>query len=163
EHIGKASTTKLSYLYFYYIFRNKLCYFKEVGGPVYGGHLAFVWLYSRWVVEVLWYQARRSNWDGVRGLLHGVWHGLQGKSRSIDEADLRGFDCIHLRVNAPAHNGITARGVLSYLAHLPLTAYRLLRLFKRYRVEVVNAHYPTLSIYSIAWLKRLNLFRGRLV
>jgi GT2 family glycosyltransferase len=80
EHIGKASTTKLSYLYFYYIFRNKLCYFKEVGGPVYGGHLAFVWLYSRWVVEVVWYQARRSNWDGVRGLLHGVWHGLQGKS-----------------------------------------------------------------------------------
>jgi len=80
DHVGKASTTKLSYLYFYYIFRNKLCYFREVGGPIYGGHIAFFWLYSRWVVEVLWYQARRSNWDGVRGLLRGVWHGLQGKT-----------------------------------------------------------------------------------
>jgi len=88
---------------------------------------------------------------------------LDPTGSSIDEAELRGFNCIHLRVNAPAHNGITARGVLSYLAHLPSTVYRLLRLFRRYRVEVVNAHYPTLSIYSIAWMKRLGLFTGRLI
>jgi len=78
EHIGKASTRKLSYIYFYYIFRNRLSYFIEIGGPHYRRYGRFWFLYCSWAQDVIRSQARKRNWAGIRGLVRGVWDGLRG-------------------------------------------------------------------------------------
>ncbi len=78
EHLGKASVRKVSHEYFYYIFRNKLTYFKDIAGPTYGRHLRFAALYLDWCRGAIWSQARKGNWSGAAGVLHGVWDGLRG-------------------------------------------------------------------------------------
>src|SRR5207248_8038648 len=56
EHMGKASMTKLSHDYFYYIFRNKLTYFRDVAGPTYRRHMRFSLLYVGWCWSAIWPQ-----------------------------------------------------------------------------------------------------------
>ena len=77
EHIGKASTVKLSYRYFYYIFRNRLCYFLEIAGPHYRRYGKFALLYLEWTWDVVRSQARKRNWAGIRGQIRGIRDGFR--------------------------------------------------------------------------------------
>jgi len=52
---------------------------------------------------------------------------------------------------------------LAFLACLPVRLFRLARLLRAMRVEVVNPHFPELGCLHFVLLQRLGLFRGRLV
>lgn len=78
EHVGSASVKKRSFIYFYYIFRNRLTYFRQVAGPRYGRYARFTMLYGAWCIDAIYGNLKRRNWDGIRGILRGVWDGFKG-------------------------------------------------------------------------------------
>ena len=77
EHIGSVSVIKRSRKYYYYILRNRLTYFIEIAGPRYRQYWRFTRLYALWYTELLYSNLRRRNWDGLKGILLGGWHGLR--------------------------------------------------------------------------------------
>jgi len=83
EHIGSLMVRKRSFIYFYYIFRNRLTYFKEIAGPRYGRYARFTGLYASWCLGVAYANLKLRNWDGLRGIARGVWDGLRGLSGPI--------------------------------------------------------------------------------
>lgn len=78
EHIGSVSVIKRGRRYYYYILRNRLTYFLEIAGPRYRQYGRFARLYTFWYVELLYSNFKRRNWDGLKGILLGGWHGLRG-------------------------------------------------------------------------------------
>ena len=78
KHQGSVTIGKSSFHYFYYITRNRLLYFPRIAGPRYGRVWRFATLYTMWVSDSLWSTARHRTWNGVRGILVGVLHGLRG-------------------------------------------------------------------------------------
>ena len=78
EHIGSLTVGNRSFNYFYYIFRNRLTYFREVAGPRYRKHAQFACLYASWCLGVLYTNLKRRNWEGIRGILCGVRDGFRG-------------------------------------------------------------------------------------
>jgi GT2 family glycosyltransferase len=77
EHIGSVSVIKRSRRYYYYILRNRLTYFIEIAGPQYKQYWRFIRLYVIWYTELLYSNLKRRNWDGLKGILLGGWHGLR--------------------------------------------------------------------------------------
>ena len=80
------------------------------------------------------------------------------------EPELRvedGFKCIHLRVAAPADAGVTLGGVGGFLRRLPSALWRLRDVLAKYDVRVINAHYPTLSVYHFTLMRRLGMLGNR--
>lgn len=73
------------------------------------------------------------------------------------------FTTVVLRLRAPWDPNRPVRGLLSFLAAMPGSLRMLASLLREQRVSVVNPHYPTLSACLFALLKRLGMFRGRLV
>lgn len=71
-----------------------------------------------------------------------------------------GCDIVSLRVRAP---GSSIREVAKWVLSAPIELFRLFRLLVREEVGVVNWHYPTAAIFSIAVLRRLGLFRGQVI
>lgn len=78
RHAGSVSTGKKTYLYFYYIFRNRWLYYQRVGKVLFGRRLRFYVLYLDWVVGAMKSTLRRGNTEGARGILMGALHGLMG-------------------------------------------------------------------------------------
>jgi len=56
-----------------------------------------------------------------------------------------------------------ARAMISFLIWLPVRLWKLYRLVKAKNILVINPHFPTLSCLHFALLKRLGLFRGKLI
>lgn len=80
RHIGSVSINKKSYQYFYYNFRNRLQYYKNIARPLYGARYRFYLKYANWFFSVFKSNLKRANWQGLNGLLVGVVHGLRGKT-----------------------------------------------------------------------------------
>lgn len=80
RHAGSAAEGKKGFNYFYYIFRNRLVYFLEVARPRYGRTALFVLRYGDWALHVLLNQIKKRNWDGAKGVVVGIWHGLKRRS-----------------------------------------------------------------------------------
>lgn len=78
EHIGSVSVIKRGRKYYYYILRNRLTYFLEIAGPRYRQYGRFTRLYTFWYIELLYSNFKRRNWDGLKGIFLGGWHGLRG-------------------------------------------------------------------------------------
>lgn len=51
----------------------------------------------------------------------------------------------------------------AYVVTLPAALYEITRLVKRFRVKVINIHYPSVSSVVFVILKKLRLFRGKLI
>lgn len=82
---------------------------------------------------------------------------------SVREWPSAGCEAVHMRVVEAPGGKISILRALRYLARLPFSLYRLRKLIARYKVRVVNAHYPTLASFNILLLKELGLFRGKLL
>jgi glycosyltransferase involved in cell wall biosynthesis len=52
---------------------------------------------------------------------------------------------------------------LTYLLRLPFTSFVLWRFLRRYKVRVVNPHYPGLPYLILGWLRRFGLTQAKLV
>ena len=68
-----------------------------------------------------------------------------------------------LRLREPFDPQRPVRSTAVFVAALPRQLAALWRLLRAEQVEVVNLHYPTLAAFNFVLLKRLRLFRGRLV
>jgi glycosyltransferase involved in cell wall biosynthesis len=53
--------------------------------------------------------------------------------------------------------------LLLYVLLLPYELATKARFLRRERVHVINAHYPSYGVFTLALLRRLGLFRGRLI
>ena len=74
-----------------------------------------------------------------------------------------GFDKALFRMRSPCDRKHPVRGLLQYLFRMPAQWAGLLKFLKRNQIEVINPHYPTLAILSFVVLKKLRLFKGRIV
>ena len=58
---------------------------------------------------------------------------------------------------------MSALGLLKGMITAPILLWRTLRLLRKYNVQAVNFHFPGIAPLGVAVLKRLGLFRGKLV
>src|SRR5258705_2347097 len=58
---------------------------------------------------------------------------------------------------------MSALGVLKAIVVAPLLLWRTFRLLQTYKAQAVNFHYPGTTPFGVAVLKRLGVFRGKLV
>lgn len=72
-------------------------------------------------------------------------------------------EVIHYRLREPGGPLARPRAFVAWLLTLPSTLMTLHRLLRALRVEVINAHYPTLSSVVFAVMKALGLTRARFV
>jgi len=108
------------------------------------------------VVLNLLHQCRRSG--RFRPLLiENIW-----QRREPFEFTRLGYHAIQLQMRQPMVNG-TVREMLSYMAFLPSEMRRLLRVLKSHRVEVFNTHFACIDPFTIVLLKKLRLWRGKLL
>lgn len=74
--------------------------------------------------------------------------------------DPEGRSFLHLNFPAPlAGRPLSLRYLVTAMRRLPMMLARL----RRYDIQVVNFHFPRLNVYPLALLKRLGLWRGRIV
>jgi glycosyltransferase involved in cell wall biosynthesis len=71
------------------------------------------------------------------------------------------FKLVFRRLPGPCGDG--AVKVFKYWIALPLELIRLSIIFKREKVEILNPHYPSASVLSLVILRKLGLFRGKLI
>ena len=70
---------------------------------------------------------------------------------------------IRFRIRSTESVGGTLRSFLAYCLLLPVELWKLSRVLRVNGVEVVNVHYPGLSITSFSLLKLIGAYRGKLV
>ena len=58
---------------------------------------------------------------------------------------------------------MSALGVLKAIVKAPLILWRTFRLLQKYDAQAVNFQYPGITAFGVALLKRLGVFRGKLV
>lgn len=90
-----------------------------------------------------------------------IWIGEQDwvKSGEYQDRDGRRF----LSVNFPSPPASFAIAWLRYVFTLGRRVRRISQLLNEHRIDVVNCHFPTPNVYALALMKRLGLWRGRLV
>ncbi|HET9114326.1 MAG TPA: glycosyltransferase family 4 protein [Burkholderiales bacterium] len=74
-----------------------------------------------------------------------------------------GFDKALFRMLAPFDSKHPVRGLVRYLLGMPAQCIVLSRFLRRNRIAVINPHYPGLSTLTFVVLKKLRLFRGKIV
>lgn len=101
-------------------------------------------------------------WQGLEQRHPGLARiGVQDWMVSGDRSDAEGRRFLHLNLPAPEAGApaLSVRYGLTLLKRLPV----VLRQLRERAIGVVNCHYPTLNVYPLALLKRLGLWRGRIV
>lgn len=78
-----------------------------------------------------------------------------------------GTPTFRMRLRSPVVAGAKRRcticSVVAYLAELPLTLYRIKRIIGKFRVKIINVHYPSANSAIFMVLRKLKLFNGKLV
>ncbi|MCB1693693.1 MAG: glycosyltransferase family 4 protein [Pseudomonadales bacterium] len=126
------------------------------------------WLFSLpWAVEiaggvnqVVLNLAREMASDGQYRpyIAENVWRRYR-----VGQSIFQGLDVLRLWTPAPWTTRRPVIGCLNYLIELPFTLLRLAAFLRRFRITVVNVHYPNLSALNWLMLRRLGLFRGHLM
>jgi glycosyltransferase involved in cell wall biosynthesis len=109
------------------------------------------------VVQSLAIQLRtRQAYDPF--VLIGTW------DREPDPAPYRdGIEGVNLRMRAPVVDHMILRRLLTFARVLPADLWALAALVRKRRIEVINAHYPSLHMY-VVWLARcFGLYRGKII
>lgn len=70
---------------------------------------------------------------------------------------------IRYRVRAPFEPNNFIICILKFLLALPSTLSNLSRIVNNHGIQVINAHYPNLSFITFIVLKKLQLFKGKLI
>ena len=131
----------------------------KAGGAVEGRMLFFLpWEFDMVggvdvVVDRLWREIERTM--PKRTLI-----GIQDWVFEGEKSDPAGRPFLHLNFPAPPDaSPLSLRYLLTALRRLPVMLARL----RRHDIQVVNFHFPQLNVYPVALLKRLGLWRGRIV
>ena len=74
-----------------------------------------------------------------------------------------GFDKALFRMRSPYDGKHPVFGFMRYLLGLPTVCAHLSGFLQHHRVTVINPHYPTLAILTFVVLKKLRLFKGKIV
>ncbi len=101
-------------------------------------------------------------WRGLERQIPGqALIGIQDWTLSGDKQDEAGRRFLHLNFPAPvsADHPLSARYLMTLLRRAP----SMLRELRRHRIQIVNFHFPTLNAYPLALLKRLGLWKGKIV
>lgn len=105
------------------------------------------------VVDRLWREVERTM--PGRSLI-----GIQDWVFEGEKSDQAGRSFLHVNFPAPpAAGAMSPRYMLTAMRRLPVMLERL----RRYDLRVINFHFPQLNVYPVALLKRLGLWRGRIV
>jgi hypothetical protein len=78
------------------------------------------------------------------------------------EAVIDARDTVHLRLWSPGERRPIV-GLLTWLLTSPVWVFDLLRFCRIHRVAAFNFHFPSLSVFPIAVLRSLGLYRGALI
>ncbi len=91
-------------------------------------------------------------------LLMGLW-----EYPELTEGTARGLTAASYRLRSPAGNELDLRTVVAFVLTLPSALVVVARFLRRHHVAVVNVHYPGSATLVFVLLRRLRLFRGRLL
>lgn len=101
-----------------------------------------------------------NNHLSQRGLNSSIfvqcWHDINFRKINKDGISLR-----YGRLRAPLSGTIKAN--LMYWLTLPATLLRLTKTLREENVVCINPHYPTSSVLTFVFLRKLGVFRGRLL
>jgi glycosyltransferase involved in cell wall biosynthesis len=122
-----------------------------------------VLLYLPWEFDML---------GGVDVVVDRLWRGLETRrpgdaiigiqdwSRPGSRIDSEGRHFLHLNLPAPPpDNAVSLRYVATLIRRLPV----VLRELQVRKIKLVNFHFPTLNAFPLSLLKRMGLWRGRIV
>ena len=110
---------------------------------------------------------------GVDVVVENLWRGLERHQPGLatigiqdwveegDKTDAEGRRFLHLNFPQPPEGGLVAQ--LRYLVTLGRRIPRIVAELRRRNIAVVNFHYLTLNVFPLALIKRLGLWRGRIV
>ncbi len=113
-----------------------------------------------------------DNIGGVNGVVRSLYAEMEAdgrftplilQPREVGEADYRGRPALRCSFWGPVSEQRPLRGIVSFAAHLPFRLMELRCMLQKYNVQVVNPHFPTDAAVHFAILKRLGLFRGKLI
>jgi glycosyltransferase involved in cell wall biosynthesis len=109
---------------------------------------------------------------GVNEVVKGLYAEMEAEGRFVPlimqprgacRVQYRGRPVIPFSCWGPVHEGWPLRGIASFLFHLPFRLWALWRVLENHNVRVLNPHFPTDAAVHFALLKRLQLFRGKLI
>lgn len=110
---------------------------------------------------------------GVDVVVENLWRGLERQQPGFatigiqdwvnegDEVDAEGRRFLHLNLPQPPEGGLSAH--LRYMITLLRRIPRIVRELRARDITVVNFHFLTLNVFPLALIKRLGLWRGRIV
>jgi glycosyltransferase involved in cell wall biosynthesis len=113
-------------------------------------------------------------WDNIGGVSHvvnrvarhmraqgnGVFFLLPGRVDRVERGHSReGFPAFRLPLRLPWYSGSPIRSRVAFAVKLPGTLFRLLRIVRRHKIDVVNIHYPGGHFLYFSLLRRLGLVR----
>lgn len=110
---------------------------------------------------------------GVDVVVENLWRGLERHQAGLatigiqdwvkegDAVDAEGRRFLHFNLPNPPEAGLAAQ--LRYLLTLGRRIPRILRELRSRGVAVVNFHFLTLNVFPLALIKRLGLWRGRII
>lgn len=101
-------------------------------------------------------------WRGLERHQPGLaWIGIQDWVKSGDEVDAEGRRFLHLNLPQAPDGGL--RPHLRYLITLCRRVPAIVQELRAREITVVNFHFPTLNVFPLALIKRLGLWKGRIV
>lgn len=84
-------------------------------------------------------------------------------SNEPQPARTRGVPVVSVRLREPLSQAVAWKLLPGFFVTLVSDSRALLRLIRERNIQVVNAHFPTLDVALIRWLKVLRLYRGKLL
>lgn len=84
-------------------------------------------------------------------------------SKEPQPPETRGVEVVSLRLREPLSPSAGLKLLPGFLVTLVSSSRALRSLLRERNIQVVNAHFPTLDVALISWLKRFRLYRGKLV
>ncbi|MBA3805451.1 MAG: glycosyltransferase [Acidobacteria bacterium] len=108
------------------------------------------------VINLLYQTERRGGHHPL--LMINSW-----EDKKIEEREVRGRSAFYFRLRSLEEGSTRLKDYAAFLLTLPFALLTLRRLIEDRDIRVVNLHYPELAALPFALLKRLGLFRGKLI
>lgn len=102
-----------------------------------------------------------------QAILNGKWRPMifieSWNHQALDTREVDGRTTTYFRLRSPWGSRRPWLCMAAFIVHLPSMLFSLHRAVVRYRVGVVNVHYPHLSILIFSLLRKLGGFDGKLI